>query len=55
MNLIKKNEVKKKPSHFYGVPLGEKASSLTQGHMGIGGEGRFWPCPYPKPKPKPKP
>lgn len=29
----------------YGVILEETASSLTQGHFGIGGEGHFKPRP----------
>ena len=29
----------------FGVVLEESASALTQGHFGIGGEGRFKPRP----------
>ena len=50
---MKTIEVKPKKQTQHGISLQQKASCLTQGHLGIGTEGKkFFPCPYPKPKPK---
>jgi hypothetical protein len=44
-NIENKNEISASFNAQLGVILEESASSLTQGHFGIGGEGRFKPRP----------
>jgi len=44
-NIENKKEISKSFNTQLGVILEESASSLTQGHFGIGGEGLFKPRP----------